>query len=186
MKNQPPIASRKKPALTASLPTENLTSTLKEAYDEYSDAIFRYCCFKVSDREKAIDLTQDVFVKVWQYLLAGNEVGNMKALLYKVARNLIIDEYRKKKFDSLDTMAEAGFEPADIRELDTISIVEAGLLVERIKELPDAYSEVVFMRYVDDLSVKEIAEALGEQENNVSVRIHRGLHKLRKSITESL
>jgi RNA polymerase sigma-70 factor, ECF subfamily len=163
---------------------EDLTAKLKYAYDEYSDAIFRYCCFKVSDREKAIDLTQDVFVKVWQYLLAGNEVENMKALLYKVARNLIIDEYRKKKFDSLDTMSEAGFEPADTGQLDTISIVEAGLLVERIKELPDAYSEVVFMRYVDDLSVKEIAEALGEQENNVSVRIHRGLHKLKANITQ--
>jgi RNA polymerase sigma-70 factor, ECF subfamily len=169
---------------------EHLTVKLKQAYDEYSDAIFRYCCFKVSDREKAVDLTQDVFVKVWQYLLAqyllaGNEVENMKALLYKVARNLIIDEYRKKKFDSLDTMSEAGFEPADTGQLDTISIVEAGLLVERIKELPDAYSEVVFMRYVDDLSVKEIAEALGEQENNISVRIHRGLHKLKVSITQT-
>ena len=155
---------------------------LKLAYDEHSDAIFRYCLFKVSDREKAIDLTQDVFVKVWQYLLAGNQVENMKALLYKVARNLIIDEYRKKKFDSLDVMSDAGFEPVDGASLDTISIVEAGLLVDRIKELPDAYSEVVFMRYVDDLSVKEIAEALGEHENNVSVRIHRGLHKLKATI----
>lgn len=161
----------------------HLQEKLKAAYDEHSDAIFRYCCFKVSDREKAIDLTQDVFVKVWQYLLAGNEVENMKALLYKVARNLIIDEYRKKKFDSLDIMSDAGFEPVDSSALDTISIVEAGLLIERIKELPDAYSEVVFMRYVDDLSVKEIAQALGEQENNISVRIHRGLHKLKASIT---
>lgn len=162
---------------------EELKAKLKAAYDEHADAIFRYCCFKVSDREKAIDLTQDVFIKVWMYLLQGNQVENMKALLYKVARNLIIDEYRKKKFDSLDVMSDAGFEPVDHGQLDTISIVEAGLLVDRIKELPDAYSEVVFMRYVDDLSVKEIAEALGEHENNVSVRIHRGLHKLKASIT---
>lgn len=162
---------------------EDLTIKLKQAYDEHSDAIFRYCSFKVSDREKALDLTQDVFVKVWQYLLAGNEVENMKALLYKIARNLIIDEYRKKKFDSLDTMSEAGFEPVDASQLDTVSIVEAGLLIDRIKELPEAYSEVVFMRYVDDLSVKEIAEALGEQENNISVRIHRGLHKLKMTIS---
>lgn len=162
--------------------SQELRAKLKQAYDEHSDAIFRYCLFKVSDREKAIDLTQDVYIKVWQYLLAGNEVENMKALLYKVARNLIIDEYRKKKFDSLDVMSEAGFEPVDHAQLDTISIVEAGLLVDRIKELPESYSEVVFMRYVDDLSVKEIAEALGEHENNVSVRIHRGLHKLKASI----
>jgi RNA polymerase sigma-70 factor (ECF subfamily) len=180
-----PVSEHKNKKPQASISTDELALKLKQAYDEYSDAIFRYCTFKVSDREKAIDLTQDVFVKVWQYLLSGNEVENMKALLYKVARNLIIDEYRKKKFDSLDTMSEAGFEPADTGQLDTISIVEAGLLVERIKELPDAYSEVVFMRYVDDLSVKEIAEALGEQENNVSVRIHRGLHKLKVSITQT-
>ena len=186
MKRSATIAEKCKNELkSASLPMEHLTETLKLAYDEHSDAIFRYCYFKVSDREKAIDLTQDVFVKVWQYLLAGNQVENMKALLYKVARNLIIDEYRKKKFDSLDTMSDAGFEPVDTGQLDTISIVEAGLLVDRIKELPDAYSEVVFMRYVDDLSVKEIAEALGENENNISVRIHRGLHKLKVTITQT-
>lgn len=164
---------------------EDLQAKLKEAYNEHSDAIFRYCCFKVSDREKAIDLTQDVFVRVWQYLLAGNHVDNMKALLYKVARNLIIDEYRKKKFYSLDTMSDAGFEPVDMIQTDAVSMSEVGLLIGRIKELPEAYGEVLFMRYVDDLSVKEIAETLGEQENNVSVRIHRGLHKLRTSILQT-
>lgn len=163
---------------------EHLTFILKEAYDQHADAIFRYCYFKVSDREKATDLTQDVFFRVWQYLLAGNTVENMKALLYKVASNLIIDEYRKKKFSSLDLMSEAGFEPPDTSQLDTISIVEVNILVEHIKELPEPYSDIVFMRYVDDLSVKEIAETLGENENNISVKIHRGLHKLKVSITK--
>lgn len=174
----------KKTPSGASTSVEHLTTKLQQAYDEHGDAIFRYCYFKVSDREKALDITQDVFVKVWQYLLADNEVENMKALLYKVARNLVIDEYRKKKFDSLDTLSDAGFEPADVAQLDTISIVEAGLLVEKIQALPEMYSDVVYMRYVDDLSVKEIAETLGEQENTISVRIHRGLHKLRVTITK--
>ena len=77
-----------------------------KAYDEYSDAIFRHCYFRVSDREKAKDLTQDTFTKTWEYVLKNGEVTDLRAFLYKVANNLIIDTYRKKKEDSLDDMME--------------------------------------------------------------------------------
>src|SRR3989338_6887941 len=82
-----------------------------KAYDELSDAIFRHCYFRIGDRERAKDLMQDTFTKSWQYINQGTQVSNLRAFLYKVANNLIIDEYRKKKELSLDTMMTDGFDP---------------------------------------------------------------------------
>src|SRR4051812_6244882 len=83
-----------------------------DAYNQYADAIFRYCFYKVSNRERAADLVQDTFTKTWIYLSNGKKVANLKAFLYKTANNLIIDWFRKKKMYSLDTLEEVGFDPS--------------------------------------------------------------------------
>ena len=57
------------------------------------------------------------------------------------------------------------------------------MIRERIGELPDTYREVITLRYVDGFSPKEIASMIGISETNVSVRIHRGTHKLRALCT---
>lgn len=148
------------------------------AYDEYADAIFRHCYFRVYDREKARELSQECFMKTWEYLAQGKEVKNLRAFLYRVANNLIIDSSRKKKESSLDAMMDAGFEPADGGDKTALA-AEAGAMVALLERLEEKYRDVVRMRYLDGLSPKEIAHALGETENAISVRIHRGLAQLR-------
>ncbi len=151
-----------------------------KVYEEHSDAIFRYCYFKLSDRDRALDLLQDTFVKVWQYIKGGHTVGNVKALLYMTARNLIIDEYRKKKMHSLEKLQEEGWEPSEEDYVENLeNRLDAVRAVELIQKIPDKYREVIFMRYVQDLSIKEISSLVGESENAVSVRIHRGLAKMK-------
>jgi RNA polymerase sigma-70 factor (ECF subfamily) len=153
-------------------------------YESFSEAIFRHCFFRVSDREKARDLMQDTFVKAWQQVTAGADIKNMRAFLYRVANNLIIDEYRKKKTYSLDQMQEAGFELASQDHLKIEKIVEGREALEMLEQLDDKYKEVIIMRYIDDLSPQEIAEVVGESENLVSVRIHRGLVRLRELVNK--
>lgn len=103
----------------------------------------------------------------------------MKAFLFTTAHNLIIDEYRKKKAISLDSLRDEGF---DVHS-DTDNIVEDRIDGERaiglLATIPKMYRDVIYLQYVEGLSVKEIAQVIGESENNVSVRIHRGLAKLR-------
>jgi RNA polymerase sigma-70 factor (ECF subfamily) len=152
-----------------------------KAYDEWADAIFRHCAFRVSDRETAKDLTQDVFVRAWEYMSRGHQVENMRAFLYRVAHNRIIDEFRKRgRLESLQTLEEeSGFDVPD--EKATVSILDsldAARALEALPKLPQSYREVLVMRFVDDLPPKEIAGILGESENNISVRIHRGIKKL--------
>lgn len=151
-----------------------------QAYGEYSDDLFRYCFFKLSDREQAKDLVQEAFMRVWNYLERGSEVANIKAFLYKILANLIIDEYRKRKpSDSLETLHESGFDPSfddTDRWVDSIDGTQA---IGLIREIPQPYGDAVFMRYVQELSLGEISQITGESENTIAVRIHRGLNKLR-------
>ncbi len=161
-----------------------------EAFDAHADALFRHAFFRVSDRERAHDLVQDTYLKTWDYVAGGGEVRQYKAFLYRILHNLIIDEYRKKHSSSLDAlledetiasgvearMAEGGLHETE-EMLDDTALVAR--IRARIPELPQDYCVVLTMRFIDDLSVSEIAKAIGASENVVSVRIHRGMAKLR-------
>lgn len=150
-----------------------------EAYEQYGDAIFRHCYFRVSDREKAKDLVQETFSRAWQFIASGHEVQNMKAYLYQIANNLIIDYYRKKKDISLDGLQEDGFDPGfDDRE-HLENFIAGKEALGMLESLDDAYRGVVIMRYVDDVPIQDIAVIMGVSENVVSVRLHRALKKLR-------
>ena len=91
------------------------------AYDEHSDALFRHVLIRVRDRETAKDIVQEAFSRTWLYLSEGKKIEYIRAFLYRVANNLIVDGSRKKKSSSLDAlMDDDGFEVADAN--DTILV----------------------------------------------------------------
>jgi len=152
-------------------------------YDELSDALFRHCVLRISDRERAQELMQDTFTKTWEYLAKGETISNLKAFLYRTLHNLIIDEYRarpRSAHSSLEQLIEDGYEPVDHCGARTEHSAEARIAVEAIQKLGESYRDVLLFRYVDELSVQEIARIVGESENVVSVRIHRGTAQLRE------
>lgn len=154
------------------------------AYETFADGIFRHCYFRTSDRELARDLMQETFTKTWGYLVKGGEIKNFKAFLYRTAQNLIIDYYRQKKTQSLDALQEEGFEPTD-EESNTSRYSEHREIVTAIQKIDREYRDALTMRYLEGLSPKEIAEILGEKENTISVRIHRGLKKVKEILGEN-
>lgn len=154
------------------------------SYDEVADPLFRYCYFRVGDRERAKDLVQESFAKTWQYLCQGNHIDNLKAFLFRVARNAIIDYSRRKKETSLDLMMETGFDvPSEERDR-IVAIAEGKRVIKLLERLDQKYREVILFRYIDDLTPKEIAAITGEQENTVSVRIHRGMQQVRSILND--
>jgi RNA polymerase sigma-70 factor (ECF subfamily) len=159
---------------------DNKKAAFLAAYDEHSDALFRHCLFKVSDRELAKDLVQEAFTKAWTYLSKGHEVANMRAFLYKTLNNLIIDEYRKKKSVSLDSLADEGFDPRAENLPNDSDILDGARAVALLSKLDDPYKDAVFLRYVNGLEISEIAKITGNSENTVSVHIHRGIKKLKE------
>lgn len=151
-----------------------------QAYEAFSDAIFRHCYFRIFNRERAKELMQETFMRTWKELAGGKSIENLRAFLYRVANNLIIDEARKKKEISLEKMQEEGF---DLAGRDRGQAIEAGEALLLARRLDSKYRNAVLMRYIDDFSPKEIAEIVGESENTVSVRIHRGLKQLKEKLS---
>ena len=163
------------------MPDYTTPEQFTKAYEAYADAIFRHCFFRVRNREIALDLMQETFLKTWQHIQrASAEIANIRPFLYTVANNLVIDRSRKKREASLESLLEQGFNPgvpAEAEKRDSIAEQEVFKLLDGINP---KYREAVLLRYVDEFSPKEIAEILGISENNASVRIHYGLKAVRR------
>lgn len=159
-----------------------------EVYERYSDELFRHSSLRLSDRERAKELTQEAFLRAWEYITRGEVVREMRPFLYRTLRNLIIDEYRRSKSLSLESLVnEAEGETVEsLMPADETNTLEAAIdrfegsrAIKALQKVPDLYREVLILRYVESLTPKEIAERIETSENVVSVRLHRGLKKLR-------
>ena len=157
-------------------------------YDAYVEAIYRFVYVKLSSKEQAEDVTAEVFLRLWQALQRGQEVRHVRGLLYKIARNLIIDTYRKRGA-SPDLTSVTFSEDDSSSDSETLSdrgtgsrSIEAkadlGLILEQIGQLKDDYQDVLTLRLMDDLSFQDIAEILGKEAGAVRVLHHRALKAL--------
>lgn len=152
------------------------------AYDAHADAVFRLCYAKTSNREEAKDLAQEAFLRVWQRLdKDGERIENLRAFLFTVTRNLIKDYYKKKK-PVLErdlpegTMQEVPAAPEQFRN------TESGLLLSALEKVSDPYRESLILHLVEGLPIGEVAKMLGERPNTISVRVKRGLEKVRAAL----
>ena len=160
----------------------SLKETFLQSFDAYSDAMFRFCLVKTSNKELAEDLTQETFMRYWQSLVDGKEMSNTRSFLYTIANNLVIDWYRKKKSSSLEVLEESGYEPPDTQGLTTLGNAEVGQILSVIEELEEKDKEVLLLRYVEGLDPRDIAEISGETANVISVRINRAIEKVQKKL----
>lgn len=152
-------------------------------YQHYVSQIYYFLLSRIHNEELAEDLTSMTFAKVLEKLHKYN-TGNFRAWLYRVANNTMIDYIRKNKRivnEEDDTLEFFANQNQDEEEsLD--DVLDKKMQLARIKtaiaDLPDEYQEILNLRYFSDLSNKEIAEALDCRENNVAVKLHRGIKKL--------
>ena len=149
-----------------------------QAYGDHEQALLRRSFFKVNNKALADDLVQNTFLKTWEYLVKGGNIDSMKAFLFHALNNLIIDEYRKQKPVSLDILTEGGFQVAIDDSERLFNIIDGKTAIMLLPLLADKYRNVVAMRYVQDMPLKEIAAATNQSQNTVAVQIHRGVGKL--------
>jgi RNA polymerase sigma-70 factor (ECF subfamily) len=169
------------------LHTKQDPEAFTELYDLYVKRIYRFVFFKVSGHEEAEDLTSEVFLRVWNHIAEGKEISSFSGLLYRTARNCIIDLYRSKSYQAnpllLSELPE-GIEPSDkANGVEKFAISsEAEEIVKSLKKLKQEYQEIVTLRYVDELNIEEIAEITGKGKIAVRVTLHRALKRLKKNL----
>jgi RNA polymerase sigma-70 factor (ECF subfamily) len=150
------------------------------AHHDFERGLNIHAFSKTHDRSGSQDLVQATFMKTWLYLLRGGKIDLMRAFLYHVLNGLIIDEYRKRKTTSLDSLLERGFEPKETESERLINILDGKAAVLLIQRLPFKYQKIMRMRYMQELTLKEMSLITGESKNALAVQAHRGLEKLKQ------
>ena len=158
--------------------SNNQLGYLTEHYQELVDQVFRFTYLKTSNREIAEELTSECFLSTITYLKDHN-VENIRAFLFKVARNKIIDYYRQKDRVIYSDEVVLAHEPSS--GADEVMIMhEAKMVAEKIRLLPDDDREVLTLRYLEDLEIREIADIIGKSQVATRVQIFRALRKARE------
>ena len=160
-------------------------------YDANVQDINRFVYFKIGNREEANDLTSMIFLKAWNHIQNKTleDAKTLRALLYKIARNAIVDYYREtgnKVTVSLDNEEHKIEVRDEVRSTPDRLDEEADL--ERIRRqlpfLKEEYREIIVMKFINDLSLEEISDISGKSRGNVRVLIHRALNALRELIEQ--
>lgn len=159
----------------------------------YQQKLYSYILFLVHNEDTANDLFQETFVKAIVTIQQGRyvESGKFSAWLTRIAHNLIIDKYRQDKNanlisndnDECDIFNNAALSDITV-EMKIIKEQSLADVERLVKELPAVQQEVVYMRFYQNLSFKEIAEATGVSINTALGRMRYGLINLRRMVDE--
>jgi len=150
-------------------------------YDMHFDKIYRYIYVKVRSQAEAEDLTQDVFIKAYEGIRSYKWRDlPFTAWLFRIAHNRVIDHVRKASREK-----KTGLEEADaISSGDPVYMSEQNFEVYQLKvalqQLPDAQREVATLRFISELSIAEVASALGKSEGTVKALQFNAVASLRK------
>lgn len=167
-------------------------AAFSELVDRYRDRIYAFLYRMVHDREEALDLAQETFLRVYRSLHSFRLEQPFKPWLYRIANNLAIDYLRKRKdtisLDAPIDKEEGWFmQIADQRpgpELLHEQSELADYLVDLIEQLPENYRNVILLRHGQDLSYQEIAEILQVPVSTIKTRLFRAREALRMKLVE--
>jgi len=157
-----------------------------QIYDTYLTKIYRFVYIKVSSKADAEDLTSQIFLSAWQNIKTFQFRGfSISSWLYRIAHNEVIDFYRlRRHHENIDALSEE-----TTAEISNITgELDQNLEIEKVKKalkrLESDQQNVLIMKFVDELSNKEISQVLNKSEGAVRVIQHRGLKQLKKYLDE--
>ena len=143
--------------------------------EEQYDKIYRYCYFKMYDVQIAQDITQETFLR---FCKQGLNLGSDKELpyLYTIAKNLCIDHFRKRTVESLEEITE------EVIDDPTEDLISNLTLRMTISKLPSDERELIFLRYVNEISIATICKITGLSRFAVYRRLSKSLKWLKEEL----
>ncbi|MCD8178851.1 MAG: sigma-70 family RNA polymerase sigma factor [Tannerellaceae bacterium] len=148
-------------------------------YKKYWDKIFRVCMGYVNDWNLAQDMTQETFIKVWQYLPTFRNDADPGTWIFRIATNVCL---RQLEYDKRFGSIKLTMDLAEEEKTDTE--MQVRLLYKYISELPEIDRIIISLK-LEDIRQSEIARIVGLSENNVRVKIHRIKTQLTKKFKEN-
>jgi RNA polymerase sigma-70 factor (ECF subfamily) len=162
---------------------------LKEIFDKYNRKVYRIAYGVVRQREEALDIVQEVFIKLFHTIKNFKGRSRFYTYLYRMTMNTAIDHARKLGKQSVSSLDEEGsFEPSDTLEKGPERILLQKELEERVKramdKLPAEQRAALIFRDVEGLSYQEMAEAMGSSIGTVMSRLHYGRKRLQELLKD--
>ena len=153
-----------------------------ELIETYYPEILKYCIWHAPNRTLAEDATQETFLKVIRYMNKYVHKGNFRAFLYKIAANTCIDMWRKQKtvkefpegMKLEQIQMEISYEESGFTEIQELLDLQ-----KMIRILPNEQREIIILRFVHNLTIREIANITGIPFRTVQSRIRTALKKLK-------
>lgn len=161
-------------------------SVFHRIYDSYHQDLFQFLIYLVQNRQVAEDLTQEVYIRVLKSYDSFQGKSSEKTWLFSIAKNVAIDHFRKQAVRKKRTMesfdwetmqlASSEMEPSDLTLLND----EMQQMLRQLNTCTGDQKMVIVLRYFQQLSIAETAEALGWTESKVKTTQHRAIHYLRQ------
>ena len=165
---------------------ENLK--FEELYSDFETPVYNFILRMARNDQLAQDLTQDIFVKIYQNLATFRGEAKLSTWIYQIANNTYLDYLRAssfKKQNRTDILEDE--EELQVEEIDKILSIDEQLIKaeendcvhEYVNKLPEDYRTVIFLHDLQGLKNREIAEVLGSSIDTVKIRLHRARKKFR-------
>ncbi len=147
-------------------------------YNRYAPKIFSKCLAILKDEMLAEDATQEIFMKIFLNLSRFEEKAKFSTWIFSITYNYCIDYLRRKQKGDIfsEDIEKAGDMQDDIPDQALIEL-EARHLKRVLDQIPPGDRTILLMKYQDDLSVKEIADALNKTESAVKMKLKRAKEK---------
>lgn len=149
-----------------------------QIYDRYAQPLYRYIYFRVGDHDLAEDLRAEVFLRAFESLDRYEDRGwPLSAWLYRIARDRTVDVIRRQRLrQTVPLESWSGACEGPDREIDVRLDCEE--LRRLLDDLTDDQRQVIYLRFMANLSIQEVALRLGRSEGAVKALQHRGLQSL--------
>lgn len=153
-----------------------MNDNLEFLWDQYSSRLITFIRSRIGDESEAEDILQEVFIRIHRNLCCQEDWEKPDAWFYQIARNLIIDHYRRRR-ESLEIPENLAAEP-DFPEDDPETALALSL-TGMIAELPEPYRQALLLTEYHGLTQKELAEKMGISLSGAKSRVQRGRERLR-------
>lgn len=157
------------------------TTALGELYDALLSRVYRFVYFRVSRREDAEDITEAIFVKIFENIGTYDERGlPFEAWVFRIARNMVIDFYRTHQ--TVTVTLENAFDVPDTGkspEEHTEITLQMEYVKTALQALPDSYREIIILKYIEEYENEEISQILEKPVDQIRVLQSRALQKLK-------